>query len=67
MPQIQEFTHSSQFNSRLEELRNIDEDIVLLEVDLEEGRINEETYNTMSCKMAENYAFASRERDCLGW
>lgn len=68
MPIIsQEFVHSSQFNARMEELISIEDDLLHLLADHEEGKVDDKEFDFMSDKMAQDYAFAKREKDSLGW
>ena len=64
---VQEFVHSSQFTARVEEIASIDDDFLHLLADHEDGKVDDKEFDALSDKMAQDYAFAKREKDSLGW
>jgi len=51
----------------MEELVSIEDDLLHLLADHEEGKVDDKEFDFMSDKMAQDYAFAKREKDSLGW
>ena len=64
---MQAYTHSEQFMAYLKELREVNQDIVILEEDKKDGKVSQDTYIEIGTQLAHRSSEMMFCRDSLGW